>query len=113
MHADENFCIVKQRRWCHDALVALDFFFLVGLTYSEAVKLDNYLHFSTPKNRKKKSLLEIGDLNPAIDFLDDISEDIPKSETIFTSIEVLILWAEKSTSTYTHTRGCISVFLAW
>lgn len=58
-------------------------FFLVGLTYSEAAKLDNYLHFSTPKNRKKKSLLEIGDLNPAIDFLDDISEDIPKSETIF------------------------------
>lgn len=82
--------IVKQHHWCHDALVALDFFFFfVGLTYSEAAKLDNYLHFSTPKNRKKKSLLEIGDLNPAIDFLDDISEDIPKSETIFTRIEVL------------------------
>lgn len=85
MHADENFYIVKQHHWWHDALVALGFvcFFLVGLTYSEAAKLDNYLHFSTPKNRKKKSLLEIGDLNPAIDFLDDISEDIPKSETIF------------------------------
>lgn len=65
------------------------FLFLIGLTYSEAAKLDSYLHFSTPKNRKKKSLLEIGDLNPAIDFLDDISEDIPKSETIFTSIRVL------------------------
>lgn len=50
-----------------------------GLTFSEAAKLDNYLHFSRPLNRKKKSLLEIGDLNPAIDFLDDISDDIPKA----------------------------------
>lgn len=55
-------------------------FFPEGLTFSEAAKLDNYLHFSRPLNRKKKSLLEIGDLNPAIDFLDDISDDVPKGE---------------------------------
>lgn len=55
-------------------------FSLLGLTFSEAAKLDNYLHFSRPVNQKKKSLLEIGDLNPAIDFLDVISDDIPKGK---------------------------------
>ncbi|XP_073349582.1 radial spoke head protein 9 homolog [Pagrus major] len=49
-----------------------------GLSDSEAGKLDNYLHFSEPKNLKKKSILEMADLNPAIDFLDVLSDDIPK-----------------------------------
>ncbi|XP_028295775.1 radial spoke head protein 9 homolog [Gouania willdenowi] len=49
-----------------------------GLSESEAIKLDNYLHFSEPKNLKKKSILELGELNPAIDFLDVLSDDIPK-----------------------------------
>ncbi|XP_070844068.1 radial spoke head protein 9 homolog [Chaetodon trifascialis] len=49
-----------------------------GLSFSEAGKLDNFLHFSRPKNLKKKSILEMGDLNPAIDFLDVLSDDIPK-----------------------------------
>ncbi|XP_036943086.1 radial spoke head protein 9 homolog [Acanthopagrus latus] len=49
-----------------------------GLSDSEAMKLDNYLHFSEPKNLKKRSILEKGDLNPAIDFLDVLTDDIPK-----------------------------------
>nr|XP_020494502.1 radial spoke head protein 9 homolog [Labrus bergylta] len=49
-----------------------------GLSHSEARKLDNFLHFSKPKNLKKKSILEFGDLTPALDFLDALSDDIPK-----------------------------------
>ncbi|XP_070705215.1 radial spoke head protein 9 homolog [Pempheris klunzingeri] len=49
-----------------------------GLSHSEAGKLDNFLHFSEPKNLKKKSILEMADSNPAIDFLDVLSDDIPK-----------------------------------
>ncbi|XP_070782287.1 radial spoke head protein 9 homolog [Enoplosus armatus] len=49
-----------------------------GLSHSEARKLDNFLHFSTPKNPKRKSILEMSDLNPAIDFLDVLSDDVPK-----------------------------------
>ncbi|XP_049445709.1 radial spoke head protein 9 homolog isoform X2 [Epinephelus fuscoguttatus] len=49
-----------------------------GLSHSEAGKLDNFLHFSQAKNPKKKSILEMGDLNPAVDFLDVLSDDIPK-----------------------------------
>ncbi|XP_010737592.3 radial spoke head protein 9 homolog [Larimichthys crocea] len=49
-----------------------------GLSHSEAGKLDNYLHFSEPKRLKTKSILEMGDLNPAIDFLDELRDDIPK-----------------------------------
>ncbi|XP_035000476.2 radial spoke head protein 9 homolog [Hippoglossus stenolepis] len=49
-----------------------------GLSHSEAGKLDSFLHFSEPKNLKKKSILEMSQLNPAIDFLDVLSDDIPK-----------------------------------
>ncbi|XP_054474932.1 radial spoke head protein 9 homolog [Anoplopoma fimbria] len=49
-----------------------------GLSHSEAKKLDNFLHFRKAKNLKKKTVLEMGDLNPAIDFLDVLSDDIPK-----------------------------------
>lgn len=49
-----------------------------GLDPIEAAKLRNYLHFREPVNLKKKSILEMSHLNPAIDFLDPLSEDIPK-----------------------------------
>uniref|UniRef100_A0A673NPK1 Radial spoke head protein 9 homolog n=1 Tax=Sinocyclocheilus rhinocerous TaxID=307959 RepID=A0A673NPK1_9TELE len=49
-----------------------------GLDHVEAVKLRNYLHFREPVNLKKKSILEMSHLNPAIDFLDPLSEDVPK-----------------------------------
>ncbi|XP_040921153.1 radial spoke head protein 9 homolog [Toxotes jaculatrix] len=49
-----------------------------GLSHSEAGKLDSFRHFSEPKNLKKKSILEMGELNPALDFLDVLSDDIPK-----------------------------------
>lgn len=51
---------------------------LSGLSHSEAGKLNNFLHFSEPK--KKRSILEMGDLNPAIDFLDVLGDDVPKGE---------------------------------
>ncbi|KAM7368040.1 hypothetical protein PAMP_014293 [Pampus punctatissimus] len=49
-----------------------------GLSHSEAGKLNNFLHFTESKNLKKKSILEMADLNPTIDFLDVLSDDIPK-----------------------------------
>ncbi|XP_059213174.1 radial spoke head protein 9 homolog [Centropristis striata] len=49
-----------------------------GLSHSEAGKLDNFLHFSKANNLKKKSILVMGDLNPAVDFLDVLSDDIPE-----------------------------------
>nr|XP_020479338.1 radial spoke head protein 9 homolog isoform X2 [Monopterus albus] len=49
-----------------------------GLSQSEAGKLDSFFHFCKPKNLNKKSILEMGELNPAIDFLDVLSDDIPK-----------------------------------
>ncbi|KAM9840761.1 radial spoke head protein 9 homolog [Aulostomus maculatus] len=49
-----------------------------GLSRSEAGKLDNFLHFSVSKNLKRKSYQEMADLNPAFDFMDPLSEDIPK-----------------------------------
>lgn len=51
---------------------------IAGLDPAEAVKLRNYLHFCEPVNLKKKSILEMSHLNPAIDFLDPLSEDVPK-----------------------------------
>ncbi|XP_029984967.1 radial spoke head protein 9 homolog [Sphaeramia orbicularis] len=49
-----------------------------GLSHSETLKLNNFLHFTEPKNLKKKSILEMADLNPVIDFMDVLSDDIPK-----------------------------------
>ncbi|XP_072297369.1 radial spoke head protein 9 homolog [Eucyclogobius newberryi] len=50
----------------------------MGLSYSEAGKLENFLHFTKQKNMKKRSILEMADLNPVIDFMDLLSDDIPK-----------------------------------
>ncbi|KAM6953883.1 radial spoke head protein 9 homolog [Aplochiton taeniatus] len=49
-----------------------------GLSHSEAGKLSNFLHFTEPKNLKKKTILEMAELDPSIDFLDLLSDDIPK-----------------------------------
>uniref|UniRef100_A0A8C6WQK5 Radial spoke head protein 9 homolog n=1 Tax=Neogobius melanostomus TaxID=47308 RepID=A0A8C6WQK5_9GOBI len=49
-----------------------------GLSCSEAGKLDNFLHFTKQKNFKKRSILEKADLNPVMDFMDLLSDDIPK-----------------------------------
>ncbi|XP_069014490.1 radial spoke head protein 9 homolog [Embiotoca jacksoni] len=48
-----------------------------GLSESESKKLDNFLHFREPMYQKK-SILEMSKLNPAIDFLDELKDDIPK-----------------------------------
>lgn len=52
-----------------------------GLSPSEATRLSNFLHFRKPKNKKKRCILEMADLNPAIDFLDVVSDDIPKGRS--------------------------------
>lgn len=49
-----------------------------GLHPTEAAKLRNYLHFREPVNLRNKSILEMSELNPALDFLDPLSEDILK-----------------------------------
>ncbi|XP_056150747.1 radial spoke head protein 9 homolog isoform X2 [Lampris incognitus] len=49
-----------------------------GLSHTEAQKLDNFFHFTEPKNLKKKSVHEMADLDPSIDFLNPLSDDIPK-----------------------------------
>ncbi|KAJ8009188.1 hypothetical protein DPEC_G00086310 [Dallia pectoralis] len=49
-----------------------------GLSFSEAGKLSNFLHFTEPSYLGKKSVLEKADLEPSIDFLDPLSEDILK-----------------------------------
>lgn len=63
----------------HVVISSLNFFDMIaGLHPTEAAKLRNYLHFREPVNLKMKSILEMADLNPAVDFLDPLSEDIPK-----------------------------------
>uniref|UniRef100_A0AAV2KB67 Radial spoke head protein 9 homolog n=1 Tax=Knipowitschia caucasica TaxID=637954 RepID=A0AAV2KB67_KNICA len=48
-----------------------------GLTYSEAGKLEHFMHFVKQRNMKKRSILEMGELNPVMDFMDTLSDDIP------------------------------------
>lgn len=65
---------------------------LSGLSRSEAARLSNFLHFSKPKKLKEKSILEMAHLNPRIDFLDVVSDDIPKGEsTMSSSISVSLI----------------------
>ncbi|PWA27889.1 hypothetical protein CCH79_00000071 [Gambusia affinis] len=49
-----------------------------GLSESEARQLDNFLHFREPKRGNTLYLERMGDWCPAIDFLDVLSDDIPK-----------------------------------
>uniref|UniRef100_A0A8B9JEB6 Radial spoke head protein 9 homolog n=1 Tax=Astyanax mexicanus TaxID=7994 RepID=A0A8B9JEB6_ASTMX len=53
-----------------------------GLNPSEAAELSNYLHFSESRKPRKKNIMEMANLNPSIDFLDPLSEDIPKGSWI-------------------------------
>ncbi|XP_038132442.1 radial spoke head protein 9 homolog [Cyprinodon tularosa] len=49
-----------------------------GLSESEARRLENYLHFREWKTGNKKSITDMWEWSPAIDFLDALSDDIPK-----------------------------------
>ncbi|CAL8393528.1 unnamed protein product [Gadus morhua 'NCC'] len=51
-----------------------------GLSHAEAGKLENFLHFAKPKKLKKKLIQEQADLDPSIDFLDPLSDDVPKGQ---------------------------------
>uniref|UniRef100_A0A4W5L0F9 Radial spoke head protein 9 homolog n=1 Tax=Hucho hucho TaxID=62062 RepID=A0A4W5L0F9_9TELE len=44
-----------------------------GLSSSETGKLKGFLHFTEPQNLKKKSILEMADLDPSINFVDPLS----------------------------------------
>ncbi|XP_039605901.1 radial spoke head protein 9 homolog [Polypterus senegalus] len=48
-----------------------------GLSMTEAKKLNSYFHFAEPVHLKKKTLLEKADLEPSIDFLDSLEDDLP------------------------------------
>lgn len=49
-----------------------------GLSESEARKLDNFFHFSEPKNPNRRSILQNGELTPKMDFMDVLIDDVPK-----------------------------------
>ncbi|XP_048842378.1 LOW QUALITY PROTEIN: radial spoke head protein 9 homolog [Brienomyrus brachyistius] len=49
-----------------------------GLSWSEAVKLSNYCHFTEPQAGKKNRILDMTRLDPSLDFLHSLTEDIPK-----------------------------------
>ncbi|XP_045699498.1 radial spoke head protein 9 homolog isoform X3 [Phyllostomus hastatus] len=51
-----------------------------GLSMSEAKKLSSYFHFREPVELKNKTLLEKADLDPSLDFMDSLENDIPKVE---------------------------------
>ncbi|XP_056873123.1 radial spoke head protein 9 homolog isoform X1 [Takifugu flavidus] len=76
---DEEASVVPRGAFIRDlrGLVQVNRSF-AGLSPSEATRLSNFLHFRKPKNQKKRRILEMADLNPAIDFLDVVSDDVPK-----------------------------------
>jgi len=49
-----------------------------GLCVAEAAKLCNYMHFREAVKLQAKSLLAKANLDPSIDFMDPVDEDIPK-----------------------------------
>uniref|UniRef100_H2Z829 Radial spoke head protein 9 homolog n=1 Tax=Ciona savignyi TaxID=51511 RepID=H2Z829_CIOSA len=49
-----------------------------GLSVTECGKLASFMHFREAQNIGNKSIKEKADLNPSIDFMDSIEEDIPK-----------------------------------
>lgn len=49
-----------------------------GLSVTEAGKLSSYLHFRENQRYPKKTIKEKADLDPSIDFLDCIEDDIPR-----------------------------------
>ncbi|CAL8313664.1 unnamed protein product [Lota lota] len=51
-----------------------------GLSHAEAGKLEHFLHFAKPKKLKKKFIQELADLDPSIDFLDSLNDDIPNGQ---------------------------------
>lgn len=62
-----------------------------GLSVTEAGKLTSYMHFRENKIYQAKSLKEKADLDPSIDFLDCVDEDIPKGK-IFILIFFSVLY---------------------
>ena len=59
-----------------------------GLDTAEAGKLRNYLHFRPAEALEKKTLLEREHLSASLDFLDQLTDDIPHGECVFVLVEV-------------------------
>ncbi|EDQ91947.1 uncharacterized protein MONBRDRAFT_23250 [Monosiga brevicollis MX1] len=49
-----------------------------GLSFQDAGKIDNYMHCREPETLKMKTNLQLAKLDPALDFLDSLADDIPK-----------------------------------
>lgn len=49
-----------------------------GLSVSESGKLSSYMHFRTNRTAEPKSIQEKADLEPSIDFMDSVENDIPR-----------------------------------
>ena len=49
-----------------------------GLSVAESSKLCNYMHFREPVVLNQKPLLQRANLDKAIDFMDNLEEDIPR-----------------------------------
>ncbi|CAK8692624.1 radial spoke head protein 9 homolog [Clavelina lepadiformis] len=49
-----------------------------GLPVTESGKLNSYMHFRAAQKLASKSIKEKADLDPSIDFMDTIEDDIPK-----------------------------------
>lgn len=57
-------------------------YLFLGLSMSEAKKLSSYFHFREPTELKNKTLLEKADLDPSLDFMDSLENDIPKGNSL-------------------------------
>ncbi|XP_047244907.1 radial spoke head protein 9 homolog [Girardinichthys multiradiatus] len=77
-HIDEDVSVVPRGAFIRSplGLVQINRSFN-GLSESEARKLENFLHFREQKNGNNKSIEEMGEWSPAIDFLDVLSDEVP------------------------------------
>uniref|UniRef100_A0A1A8MU06 Radial spoke head protein 9 homolog n=1 Tax=Nothobranchius pienaari TaxID=704102 RepID=A0A1A8MU06_9TELE len=77
-HIDEEVSVVPRGAFVKTrGLVQLNRSF-GGLSKAEGKTLDNYMHFREPKRIKKEDAQKRGDWSPSFDFLDVLSDDIPK-----------------------------------
>ncbi|XP_033125907.1 radial spoke head protein 9 homolog [Anneissia japonica] len=78
-HIDEDVAVVPRRAYIktpHGTVLQNRSF--EGLSVAESLKLQNYFHFREAVKLKEKTLLEKADMEKSIDFLDPISDDIPR-----------------------------------
>ena len=52
--------------------------YFLGLSVAESGKLSSYMHFRETRAHEPKTIEEKADLEPSIDFMDTIENDIPR-----------------------------------